>query len=186
MIIGRTTTDHTTDHTAPTRCSVRRPAHRLIAAVGVGALVLAACGSSDDADSDAAESESVESAAPVDADADTGDASEGSDDSATATVDLAPVIECIEAADIVTAPTTFNDDFLTEQGIVAALGLGAMGNEFGGGSLYYFESAERAEEQAANFSAATEEAVVQDGVVVVQYASAVQDEAAEIVIGCAT
>jgi len=183
-----------------THAPARRPAHRarrrLAAVIGAGALALAACGSSDDdADSDTGAEEVDESAEASDtSDVETesgdenGEAGDDADDAgdAASSVDLAPVIECIEAADIVTAPTTFGDDFLAEQGIVAALGLGAMGNEFGGGSLYYFESAERAEEQAANFAAVAEDAVVQDGVVVVQYASAVQDEAAGIVLGCAT
>lgn len=175
-----------------THAPAQRARRRLVAAVGVAALTLAACGSSDDAASDAGAEEVDESTeAPDTAEAETESGAEGGDagddgSAAASTVDLAPVTECIEAADIVTAPTTFGDDFLAEQGIVAALGLGAMGNEFGGGSLYYFESAERAEEQAANFAAVGEDAVVQEGVVVVQYASAVQDEAAEIVLGCAT
>lgn len=167
----------------------QRTRRRLVAVIGAAALTLAACGSSDDADSDTSAEEVDESAEASDAETESGDESgDAGDDTSAAesTVDLAPVTECIEAADIVTAPTTFGDDFLAEQGIVAALGLGAMGNEFGGGSLYYFESAERAEEQAANFAAVGEDAVVQEGVVVVQYASAVQDEAAEIVLGCAS
>jgi hypothetical protein len=161
----------------------------VIGLVGVAALALAACGSDSSSDTPSADDvdEAVDQVVsdPTD-DAGSSESADGDTTETAQSVDLAPIVSCIEAADIVTAPTTFGDDFLAEQGIVAALGLGAMGIEFGGGSLYFFETVERAEEQAANFVAVGDDAVVRDGTVVVQYASAVQDEAAAIVLDCAT
>ncbi len=138
-----------------------------------------ACGGSDDATSSAAEPAS----ASLEAD------ESGDDDPASVasnSIDLTAVSDCIAAADIVVAPTSYSDAYLAEQGIAATLDLGALGVEFGGGQLFVFESVERAEEMAASFAAVGDAAVRQDGATVVQYASAVQDEAADIVMACAS
>ena len=163
-----------------------RSLRRLVGVVGVAAIAVTACGS--DSSSDEPDAADVEDAVEQVLEDPTGasDPDEGDAAAAAAEIDLTPVSECIAAADIVVAPTSYSQNFLDEQGILASLDLGAMGIEFGGGQLFYFDSVERADEQVVNFSAGSDEAIRQSETIVVRYASAVQDEAADAVLACAT
>lgn len=174
--LGTTTTFAGRQRTARLRAA-RGTARRSIAGVvAVMALVGSACGG----DSDGAEPASNE------ADSVTTDsaATEAADAPAAPSIDLDAVSACIDAAGIVVAPSSYSEAFMEEQNIVAALALGAMGNEFGGGTLFYLDSESRAAEVVANLGQDGEELVQQNGVQVLQYNSAVQDEVAGVVFGC--
>lgn len=145
-------------------------------------LAMSACGGSDGDDAPTASASESSS---------TSDTSDAGDDAAEAapapSLDLTPISDCIAAADIVVAPTAFSQNFMDEQGLAGVLDLGALGIEFGGGQVFFYETQEGADQKVATLEAGgTEDAVLQEGTVVVQYASAVQDEAAALVMGCAT
>lgn len=180
------------EHDTPrTTSSVPTPAagrRRSVAAVLLSALLvlaLGACGGDSDGDDSAATTSSDQSSSSAGSD-DSGnsDDSGDSDESAAPALDLAPISDCIAAGDIVVAPTTFSEAFMSEQQLAGVLDLGALGIEFGGGQLFFYETVELADAKYAQLSDGTDAAVRQDGTAVLEYRSGVQEEAADIVMGC--
>lgn len=144
------------------------------------ALIVGACGSGSD------DAEVAEEATSQESSTSSSEAGEGASPQPQSTaIDLTTVSACIAAADIVVAPTSYSAGYLSEQQIAATLDLGALGNEFGGGQLFVFETVARADEMYAILSDDTDAAVRQDGATLLEYRSAVQDEAADIVMACA-
>lgn len=169
----------TTESQAPPKRLRRSAAAVFMACVMIA---LAACGGSDDDGGSNIATASTNDTTSI-------ESSESADTAESAapaeTVDLTPISDCIAAADIVVAPTTLSDNFLAEQGLAGALDLGAMGIEFGGGRLYIYQDAAGAEQKLAEWADLDRDSVArQEGVALVDYQSAVADEAIDAILAC--